>query len=293
MATKIKMIHPKAMLTLGFYTEYQKKILNDYKYSNAIKPVHCFYEPKEGNSFLRFEEFSFDPSKNPQVTGKLFTMEGLLVHYATSDGFQKLENLDSVFKCLQDNKEKYQFILFIYGDLKTFLFKFKFVLLHNKGVDYKTTKIKKEITEDIQKKLTEISEKNKSLINEDFAYLLSDNTILLYDINSETNTIPALIKNSIYKFGSDKITSIVLLKNIEDNLPFKNSLNLTIENVLIIPIEKEIEAIRTLIPDLETNSVDLKSMFNPETIAENAVDLNINLMKWRMCQILFVTKNIY
>ena len=283
MATKIKMLHPKAMLTLGFYTEYQKKILNDYKYSNAIKPVHCFYEPKEGNSFLRFEEFSFDPSKNPQVTGKLFTMEGLLVHYATSDGFQKLENLDSVFKCLQDNKEKYQFILFIYGDLKTFLFKFKFVLLHNKGVDYKTTKIKKEITEDIQKKLTEISEKNKSLINEDFAYLLSDNTILLYDINSEINTIPALIKNSIYKFGSDKITSIVLLKNIEDNLPFKNSLNLTIENVLIIPIEKEIESIRTLIPDLETNSVDLKSMFNPETIAENAVDLNINLMKWRMC----------
>ena len=24
-------------------------------------------------------------------------------------------------------------------------------------------------------------------------------------------------------------------------------------------------------------------MFNSETIAENAVDLNINLMKWRMC----------
>jgi len=283
MSTKIRMIHPKPMLTLGFYTEYQKKILDEYKYENVIRPVNCFYEPKEGNSFLRFEEFSFDPSKNPQVTGKLFSMEGLLVHYATPDGFQKLENLDSVYKCLKDTKNKYQFILLIYGDLKTFMFRFKFILLHNKGVDYKTSKIKKEITDDVQKKLNELSEKNKDKINEDFAYLLSEDTILLYDINSEINTIPALIKNAIYKLGSEKITSIILLKNIENNLPFKNSLNLIIENVAIIPIEKEIEAIQTLIPELELNSVDLKSMFNPETIAENAVDLNINLMKWRMC----------
>ena len=72
MSTKIKMIHPKAMLTLGFYTEYQKKILNEYKYENAIRPIHCFYEPKEGNSFLRFEEFSFDQSKNPQELENYF-----------------------------------------------------------------------------------------------------------------------------------------------------------------------------------------------------------------------------
>ena len=283
MATKIKMIHPKAMLTLGFYTEYQNKILNEYKYENAIKPVYCFYEPKEGNSFVRFEEFSFDPSKNPQVTGKLFSIEGLLVHYATQDSFQKLDNLETVYSHLKKNKEKYQFILFIYGDLKTFLFKFKFVLLHNKGVDYKTSKIKKELEENLQKKLNELADKNKDKINEDFAYLLQEDTILLFDINSEINTIPTLIKNAIYKFDSDKITSIILLKNIENDLSFKNSLLLTVEKVTILPLEKEIETIQLAIKELEVNSVDLKSMFNPETIAENAVDLNINLMKWRMC----------
>ena len=283
MATKIKMIHPKAMLTLGFYTEYQNKILNEYKYENAIKPVYCYYEPKEGNSFLRFEEFSFDPSKNPQVTGKLFSIEGLLVHYSTQDSFQKLDNLETVYDCLKKNKEKYQFILFIYGDLKTFLFKFKFVLLHNKGVEYKISAIKKEIGEDLQKKLNEIAEKNKDKINEEFAHLLSEDTILLYDINSELNTIPILIKNAVYNFGSDKITNVILLKNIENNLTFKNSLYLTLQNVSILAIEKELESIQLSIKDVEVNSVDLKSMFNPETIAENAVDLNINLMKWRMC----------
>ena len=283
MATKIKMIHPKAMLTLGFYTEYQNKILNEYKYENAIKPVYCYYEPKEGNSFLRFEEFSFDPSKNPQVTGKLFSIEGLLVHYSTQDSFQKLDNLETVYDCLKKNKQKYQFILFIYGDLKTFLFKFKFVLLHNKGVEYKISAIKKEIGEDLQKKLNEIAEKNKDKINEEFAHLLSEDTILLYDINSELNTIPILIKNAVYNFGSDKITNVILLKNIENNLTFKNSLYLTLQNVSILAIEKELESIQLSIKDVEVNSVDLKSMFNPETIAENAVDLNINLMKWRMC----------
>ena len=283
MATKIKMIHPKAMLTLGFYTEYQNKILNEYKYENAMKPIFCYYEPKEGNTFLRFEEFSFDQTKNPQVTGKLFSIEGLLVHYATQDSFQKLDNLETVYQCLEKNKEKYQFILFIYGDLKTFLFKFKFILLHNKGVDYKISKIKKELEEDFQKKLSELAEKNKDKITEEFTHLLSEDTILLYDINSEINTIPMFLKNAIYKLGSDKITNVILLKTIQNNLTFKDSLCLNLQNVSILPLEKELETIQLSIRELELNSVDLKSMFNPETIAENAVDLNINLMKWRMC----------
>ena len=283
MATKIKVTHPKAMLTLGFYTEYQNKILNEYKYENAIKPIFCFYEPKPGNNFLRFEDFSFDPSKNPQVTGKLFSMEGLIVHYATQDSFSKLDNLDSVFKVVSDNKQKYQFLLLIYGDLKTFFFRFKFILLHKNGAEYKTKKIGKEIGEDLQKKLNELSEKNKDKINEDFSLLVDDNTILLYDVNSEINTIPDLIKNALYKFQSDKITSIILLKDIEKDLVFKNSLLLTIENVSLIDIEKENESSKTTLNTQELTAVDLKSMFNPETIAENAVDLNINLMKWRMC----------
>ena len=283
MATKIKMIHPKAMLTLGFYTEYQNKILNEYKYENAIKPVFCFYEPKPGNNFLRFEDFSFDPSKNPQVTGKLFSMEGLLVHYATQDSFEKLNNLDSVFKVLSDNKEKYQFLLLIYGDLKTFCFKYKFILLHKNGAEYKTTKVSKEISEDLQKALNELAEKNKDKINEEFVYLLNDTTILLFDVNSEINTIPILIKNALYKFQSEKITSLLLLKNVEKDLSFKKSLFLTIDNLALTGIEKENESAKLMVSNLETSKVDLKGMFNPETIAENAVDLNINLMKWRMC----------
>ena len=281
--TKITMTTPKALLTLGFYTEYQNKILNEYKYENAIKPISCFYEPEAGNHFLRFEDFSFDKSKNPQVTGKLFSIDGLIAHYATQDSFEKLNNLDAVSKALSENSFNYQFILFIFGDLKTFCFKFKFLLLHKKGAEYKVDKIHKEIGEDLQKELNQFAEKNKDKIIEDFAYLLKDDTILLFDCNSDINTIPLLLKNALFKFNSQKIKSIILLKDIKKDLSFNNSLHLELSNVLLNGIEKEIESIKLSVNDVETNSVDLKGMFNPEAIAENAVDLNINLMKWRMC----------
>ena len=43
MSTKITLVHAKPMLTLSFYTEYQKRILNEYKYDNAIVPINFFF----------------------------------------------------------------------------------------------------------------------------------------------------------------------------------------------------------------------------------------------------------
>ena len=109
------------------------------------------------------------------------------------------------------------------------------------GAEYKTTKVSKEIREDLQKQLNELAESNKDKINEDFSYLLNDTIILLYDINSELNTIAILIKNALYKLHSGKITSIILLKNVEKNLSFKKSLFIEIGNLSLAGIEKENE----------------------------------------------------
>ena len=59
------------MLTLGFYTEYQKKILDEYKYDKALKEIKDFYETSDNNSFIRFEYFSFDPSKKSSSHRKI------------------------------------------------------------------------------------------------------------------------------------------------------------------------------------------------------------------------------
>ena len=73
----------------------------------------------DNNSFIRFEYFSFDPSKNPQVTGKSYNLKGL-VHYSTIDSFQNMTNIDIVLKKLKIILYNI-FSLFIYDDLKTFL----------------------------------------------------------------------------------------------------------------------------------------------------------------------------
>jgi ubiquitin-like modifier-activating enzyme ATG7 len=278
MSTKISMLHPKPMLTLGFYTEYQKKILDEYKYENALKQITAFYETTDNNVFIRFEDFSFNPSNNPQVTGKLFNINGLLVHYSTIEGFEQLKNIDTVLKEIEDNSTKYNFILFIYGDLKTFLFRYRFVLLHNKNVEYKIKKVSIENpNEELKKLIDEHTEKNNNIVNEHYYYLLNDNTILLNDLTTTQTSIPTLIKNSLYENQKETITEIIINKSQNKYI------TLSLENIKLIPIKDKISELKEAYQKLEIITVDLKQMFNSESIAENAVDLNINLMKWRMC----------
>ena len=77
MSTKIISINPKVILTLGFYTEYQSKILNEYKYEDKIVDFNAFYETSATSSFIRIEDYSFDITKNNQKTGKLYMLKGL------------------------------------------------------------------------------------------------------------------------------------------------------------------------------------------------------------------------
>ena len=278
MSTKISILHPKSMLTVGFYTEYQKKILDEYKYENAFKQITAFYETTDNNTFIRFEDFSFNPSKNPQVTGKLYNLNGLLVHYSTIEGFEQLKNIDDVLKEIEENSTKYNFILFIYGDLKTFLFRYRFILLHNKNVEYKIKKVSNEnLNEDLKKLIDEHIEKNKDKVNEHYYYLLNETTIYINDISTNQTSIPILIKNSLYENQKETITEIII------NKTQNKYLTLLLENIKLIPIKDKIPELKELFEKLEIIKVDLKQMFNSETIAENAVDLNINLMKWRMC----------
>ena len=272
MSTKITLVHAKPMLTLSFYTEYQKRILNEYKYDNAIVPINSFYENSDSSTFMRFEDFSFDYKKNPQNTGKLFMIDGLLAHYSTIDSFEKLVNLDTVLQVAKEKKS--QFVLFMYGDLKTFIFRFRFIFINSNNVDYKIKKISPHITDEgIKKEIEEHIAHKSSVVNEK-GWFSKNNYIAIHDISSVLTSIPIFIKYSLYEFypTNDKSNQIVLIKGTN------TFLFITIDNISIKEINQQEECTKT-----EIVKVDLKNMFNPESIAENAVDLNINLMKWRMC----------
>ena len=273
MATAIKLIHLKPMLTLSFYTEYQKKILNEYKYDNAIIPITGFYENSSSSTFMRFEDFSFDYTKNPQNTGKLYMLNGILAHYSTIDSFEKLVNFENVLSMAKEKKS--QFILFMYGDLKTFVFRFKFSFLNEKTVDYKIKKITPQIqNESLKKEVEEHIKTNENVVNEKGWYLIG-NSILINDISPEITTIPILIKYSLSELYPNNSTITQIILNKSQN----KFLTIQIDNIQI----KEQKREQSEFVGIESVIVDLKQMFNPESIAENAVDLNINLMKWRMC----------
>ena len=273
MATAIKLIHLKPMLTLSFYTEYQKKILNEYKYDNAIIPITGFYENSSSSTFMRFEDFSFDYTKNPQNTGKLYMLNGILAHYSTIDSFEKLVNFENVLSMAKEKKS--QFILFMYGDLKTFVFRFKFSFLNEKTVDYKIKKITPQIQdESLKKEVEEHIKTNENVVNEKGWYLIG-NSILINDISPEITTIPILIKYSLSELYPNNSTITQIILNKSQN----KFLTIQIDNIQI----KEQKREQSEFVGIESVIVDLKQMFNPESIAENAVDLNINLMKWRMC----------
>ena len=273
MATAIKLIHLKPMLTLSFYTEYQKKILNEYKYDNAIIPITGFYENSSSSTFMRFEDFSFDYTKNPQNTGKLYMLNGILAHYSTIDSFEKLVNFENVLSMAKEKKS--QFILFMYGDLKTFVFRFKFSFLNENTVDYKIKKITPQIQDESLKKEVEKHIKtNENVVNEKGWYLIG-NSILINDISPEITTIPILIKYSLSELYPNNSTITQIILNKSQN----KFLTIQIDNIQI----KEQKREQSEFVGIESVIVDLKQMFNPESIAENAVDLNINLMKWRMC----------
>ena len=178
--SKIKMLHIKPMLTLSFYNEYQKKILDEYKFDNAIRELTGFYETSNVNQFLRFEDFSFENKKNPQITGHLFMLKGLLAHYSTIDNFNKLNNLDAVLKVIENSPLKFHFVIFIYGDLKTFVFKYKFILLHKNSVEYNLNDYDDKIPNDeIKKIIEENEEKDKNVVNQDFYFADNDKKTMI------------------------------------------------------------------------------------------------------------------
>lgn len=214
-------------------------------------------------------------------------MKGLMAHYSTIEAFNKVTNYEELIKSSAQESEDctYTFILLIYGDLKNYIFNYSLIEI-NTNIDIKIKRIAnidKLVPEEKDKILTLIGEKDKCFSNEVLNYYstIKEDYIFVHDISSVQTNIPIFIKSAIkqHKVRVQTPTTLVLLKdNISDNKApsLSKSIILKIEEIKDLPLPT------SLFDNLKIQSADLKQMFNPHSIAENAVDLNINLMKWRM-----------
>jgi len=103
--------------------------------------------------------------------------------------------------------------------------------------------------------------------------------LIIKDINSNPTTLPSMLPsaiNHILHINQTKLNAILIKDILTDKQEYRNTIVVTAEvNSNNLKTEFSYK-------DMKINKVDLKQMFNPINIAENAVDLNINLMKWRM-----------
>lgn len=268
-------------------------IINDFKYDNTIREIYGFYDLNSNNNFLRFEDYSFDLNNFNQKTGTVFYVKGLIAHFSTIESFQKISNQEQINNHIQlksgDGIEEHiSFVLLFFGDLKNYLFCYNFIEVNN-NVDFKIKKITKlssideEDLAEVKSKLNNTLSKDEQQVLKYFNHTFKNKDggvrICIFDKNPSPNTIPSFIKNLIYKnrFNLDKgKVDIILVKDSKPLTYLTNSL------VLDVEFTSGDENDNYKLINNQYQTVDLKQMFNPYNLAESAVDLNINLMKWRM-----------
>jgi molybdopterin/thiamine biosynthesis adenylyltransferase len=199
-------------------------------------------------------------------------MKGIISHYATFDSFSKVSNLESLIDYINDRE--YTFILLIFGDLKNYTFSYSLCEINNQ-VEYKIKKISSfdKLSPESKSSIQEVykSIKSENVLNFYSTNLVND-YIFIYDINNAFHNLPSFLKNSI---KLNKATSMQMII-VKDYSQIEKSILLNIEDI-IIDTSNTFEC-----KNLKIYTSDLKQIFDAKTIAENAVDLNINLMKWKM-----------
>ncbi len=275
--------------------------MNEYKYDNKLEPIYGFFTNNSPNPFLRFEDFSFNLNKLTQKTGKLFFLKGIISHYSTIEAFNKVSNYDEIISYAEkiskseESSGKYipTFVLLIFGDLKNFTFKYTLVDINN-HIEYKVKRFldvnKLPEKEFLIENYQNISNQNEDVLTYNSTKVFKNiqtrsQFFFLYDLysdSSKTNlNVPIYLKSSIIEkllknqIDQDLSLNVVLIK---DYYNFSTSVSLTIDE---LKINSELN-IKFEYNNLKISTSDLKQMFDTKTIAENAVDLNINLMKWRM-----------
>jgi hypothetical protein len=174
-------------------------------------------------------------------------------------------NVDS--KINEDEGErKISFVLAIFGDLKKYIFYYKFKDV-NDSVEYQIKKMTNcsKISEEIKSELTALKILNYyewKVTNQDLLKCLSSvqetkNNFIVFDHSDSKNQIPSLVKNTLYKnFINDLIFNIILIK--DSNLE-------QLKNSIILTIHANIKESKFDLSQTQSVIVDLKNLLNPFT----------------------------
>jgi hypothetical protein len=162
---------------------------------------------------------------------------------------------------------KYSFVLALFGDLKKYVFYYKFKEV-NDNVEYQIKKISNasKFSESIRSELSTIKQLNyyqwkvsDQELQKQFSVIQeSKNNFIIFDFSNNKNQIPNLLKQTLYlNISNDSIYNILLVKDSNFDQEFKNSIVLTM-NANIKDNKFDLFQTQSVV-------VDLKNLLNPFT----------------------------
>lgn len=308
MSETLNLVLPKCMIEIGFWMHLYKKIIEDIKLDSSIIKIKCYMI--DGDNFIHFDQNSLN--NNIVMTNKdtyYFDCALILVN-----SLNKFENFD-----IQSRHAKQEplilddiiplepfnnFQLIIYSDIKKYIFHYKFI--NYAALSFDNLRINKAsstntiLSNSQSTKLSNIIEMNLhnshlitlmkfDLTNDEMVCLdskqikelHSNNIVILRDFTSIENSISSICINLIHhllKFSNNKVL-FLFIKG-----PLKNVLNNQHHSLykFEFQLNNDGHVNKNNQYKIQENKIDLKSFISPEILSSQAVNLNLNLMKWRI-----------
>lgn len=285
----------------SFFTKLSERKLNEYKLDASTRPVHGFItSPLHLNKFndkpiINLDYSSFDSHSNDLLT---FPVEGVLYNVNTIEEFKQIDKLallkewgTNLVEEMRSGSVPEKFYLLTYSDLKKYKFYYwlAYPVLHsvwhvqertnNNEYELQIEEYLKEHTDPFLQVLTNLGDELVGLKNLQPA---KSGTFVFVDSCLSPDGAPLIqLKNYLYFLALKGFQEITLLVYRNNGLSY--SAKLTLDQSFDAEETPKITGWeRTVQGKLGPKLADLGSLINPNQLADQAVDLNLKLMKWRV-----------
>ncbi|ODV97581.1 hypothetical protein PACTADRAFT_99 [Pachysolen tannophilus NRRL Y-2460] len=319
MSRKLEFISPHSFVDSSFFQKLSDLKLNDYRLDTSSKTVYGSYDFKtigreqgpiitlNDLSFASFDEFSEASPENSN-----FITQGFLFNLNTIEDFKKINKNDFLKKqgarlyetivdrsILEKLNQLTSFTILAFSDLKKYKFYywFNFPLLHSdwllENLEDKVTRfdsaVKEWITSGKNEQfflIDETNNDNENIVIKSLSQIINndDNEIFIgmVDTCCVGKNVSWGLQNCLTMLNIYGYTKVKVLVYRVTSSSFILDLVSSPENILKSEMPKVTGWERTSQGKLGPKLADLGSLINPVQLADQAVDLNLKLMKWRV-----------
>lgn len=295
----LRYIPIQSFVESSFFTKLSDLKLNEYKLDSAPRPIHGFMTlPLHLNKFNDTPILNLDYSSFEQYERNPTTIEvtGEILNVNTIEEFKLFDKLGSLKLWGESLKHDMgsgnggfseKFYLLVFADLKKYKYFYwlAFPLLHSSWLLIETSN-NNEYELQIEEYLKKKPDSSFLLVvNDEIVPLdvsLDSSTFVYVDSCLNADEWPLVqLRNWLYYValkGHNKIKLLVYRNN-----GLSKTLKLTLDPAFDAKESPKVTGWeRTVQGKLGPKLADLGSLINPHQLAEQAVDLNLRLMKWRV-----------